>query len=73
MSKKYKSTRLPITRRVMAIIRYNKRLQKPQRHHKPLPRCSCCGSTKNLQSGWSGGNLRWLCPAAAYEAQHPGM
>ena len=37
------------------------------------PRRQCCGQTENLQSGWSGGNLRWLCPACAYEAKHPGM
>ena len=43
------------------------------RRHKSKPRCNCCGSTKNLQSGWSGGNLIWLCPGAAYEANHPGM
>ena len=34
---------------------------------------ACCGITRNLQSGWSGGNLRWLCPACAYEANHLGM
>ena len=73
MSKKYKSTRLPMTHRAMIAIRYNKRLQSTARRHKQLPRCSCCGSTKNLQSGWSGGNLIWLCPGAAYEANHPGM
>jgi len=33
----------------------------------------CCGETKNLTSGWSGGNLRWLCPTCAYEAEHQGM
>ena len=31
------------------------------------PRCSCCGSTKNLQSGWAGGVLSWRCPGAASE------
>ena len=33
----------------------------------------CCGITHNLQSGWSGGNLRWLCPACVDEANNPGM
>ena len=37
------------------------------------PRCKCCGATENLTSGYSGGNLIWKCPGAAYEANHPGM
>ncbi len=36
--------------------------------------CDCgCGETEELQSGWSGDNLIYLCPAAAREANHPKM
>lgn len=44
-----------------------------KRRHKKVPRCPCCDATKNLTSGWSGGRLRYLCPGAAREANHPGM
>ena len=37
------------------------------------PRCPCCSETKNLTSGWSGGKLIHLCPAAAHEANNPRM
>ncbi|KKM78545.1 hypothetical protein LCGC14_1358880 [marine sediment metagenome] len=75
MGKKGKTTRLPMTRRIIARIRYHKRLQHPpRRKRKQVIHCSCrCGATKNLTSGWSGGNLRWLCPAAAAEANNPRM
>ena len=37
------------------------------------PRCSCCGATTNLQSGYAAGNLIWQCPGAASEASARGM
>lgn len=37
------------------------------------PKCPCCSSTKNLQSGWSGGRLRHLCPGAAAEMNNRRM
>jgi hypothetical protein len=73
MGKKGKTTRLPMTRRVMAIIRYHKRLKATPRRKRKENHRACCGITRNLKSGRSGGKLRWLCPACAYEAEHPGM
>jgi len=36
--------------------------------------CACgCGEIENLQSGWTGGKLIYLCPAAAREANNPRM
>ncbi len=67
-----KNNRLPMARAMIA-MRYNKRLQKPARRRKPQPRCSCCGTTKNLQSGYAAGNLIWQCPGAASEASARGM
>ena len=68
-----KTTRLPLRRWAMARIRYRKRLKTVPIRKRKENRRACCGITRNLQSGWSGGNLRWLCPACAYGAQHPGM
>ena len=77
MGKKYKSTRLPMmSDKTMRLARfqqlarqyYHNRARATLAHrHKPKPRCSCCGATKNLTSGWSGGVLSWRCPGAASE------
>jgi len=69
----HKNNRLPMMRRIVAGIRHNKRLKTAPRRRKPQPRCSCCGSTRSLQSGWSCGKLIWLCPGAASEANNPRM
>lgn len=67
-----KMTRLPMMHRILTSIRYQKRMKAmPRRNQKP--RCKCCGDTVNLTSGSAAGNLIWLCPGAAREANNPRM